>query len=93
MNSVLEVANLEKNYPDFKLDDINFTLEEGFITGFIGINGAGKTTTLKTILGLSSISKGEIKFWGKDLYDNHSQIKNRIGVVLGENFFYESLRI
>ncbi len=62
MNSVLEVIDLEKNYPEFKLEDIDFTLEEGYITGFIGINGAGKTTTLKTILGLTSISKGKISF-------------------------------
>lgn len=93
MNSVLEVIDLEKNYPEFKLEDIDFTLEEGYITGFIGINGAGKTTTLKTILGLTSISKGKISFWGKDLFDHHAEIKNRIGVVLGENCFFESLTI
>lgn len=93
MNLVLEVKNLEKSYSRFKLKKINFSLKEGCITGFIGVNGAGKTTTLKSILGLNNIDSGEIFFWSKNLKENSVAIKNRIGVVLGENCFYENLTI
>jgi ABC-2 type transport system ATP-binding protein len=42
--------------------DIRFSLEEGELVGLIGPNGAGKSTTIKSILGLLSNIKGEIRF-------------------------------
>ena len=93
MEAILEVRNLTKKYSQFVLDDISFALEKGIITGFIGINGAGKTTTIKSILALNNIDSGSIKFWGKDLKDNSQEIRNRVGVVLGESCFYEELTI
>ena len=42
---LLEVRDLEKRYPTFTLDKVSFSLEPGYIMGFIGRNGAGKTTT------------------------------------------------
>ena len=40
----LEVKGLCKRYGDFALDNVNFSLEQGTITGLVGRNGAGKTT-------------------------------------------------
>ena len=48
--NILQVENLSKTYPTFKLDNVSFSLEKGYIMGFIGRNGAGKTTTLKSML-------------------------------------------
>lgn len=93
MELILRVEGLEKKYPRFSLKKINIELKKGCITGFIGINGAGKTTTLKSILGLNNIDAGEITFWGKSMLKNSQEIKNRIGVVLGESCFYETLTI
>lgn len=42
----LEVKGLCKQYGDFALDNVNFSLEQGSITGLVGRNGAGKTTIL-----------------------------------------------
>jgi ABC-2 type transport system ATP-binding protein len=44
MNNILEVNGLKKDFGTFCLDNVSFSLQEGCITGFIGINGAGKTT-------------------------------------------------
>lgn len=88
MKTVLEVRNLEKNYPAFRLDKVSFSLEEGKITGFIGRNGAGKTTTLHSLLGLLRPDGGEIRCWGEDFAGHEQQIKQRVGFVsAGMNFY------
>ena len=93
MDRVLEVKNLNKSYSRFALKDVSFSLPEGCITGFIGINGAGKTTTLRSILGLAEGVTGSIRFFGMDMKRNEKQIKNRIGVVLDGDCFYEDLSL
>lgn len=93
MDRVLEVKNLNKSYSRFALKDVSFALPEGCITGFIGINGAGKTTTLRSILGLAEGVTGSIRFFGMDMKRNEKQIKNRIGVVLDGDCFYEDLSL
>ncbi len=50
MENILEIKGLKKEYKDFSLHDISFSLPMDCITGFIGVNGAGKTTTLKETL-------------------------------------------
>lgn len=91
MNNVLEVTGLNKSYKNFQLKNLNFSIKENCITGFIGINGAGKTTTIRTILGLSPKDSGTIKIFGKDIEKYEHEIKNRIGVVLDDGGFYEEL--
>ncbi|MFB6467881.1 ABC transporter ATP-binding protein [Cytobacillus sp. Hz8] len=93
MKAVLEVNNLIKKLDNFSLDQLNFSLKEGCITGFIGVNGSGKTTTIKTILGLYPKDDGSIKFFGKEMEKNEYTIKNRIGVVLDEGYFYEEMTL
>jgi branched-chain amino acid transport system ATP-binding protein len=44
---------------------ISFDVNEGEIVTLIGANGAGKSTTLKTISGLRTVSRGEIRFNGQ----------------------------
>ncbi|RAK17140.1 ABC-2 type transport system ATP-binding protein [Anoxybacillus vitaminiphilus] len=93
MKAVLEVNNLKKELGSFSLEQLTFSLKEGCITGFIGVNGSGKTTTIKTILGLYPKDNGSIKFFGKEMKKNECEIKNRIGVVLDEGYFYEEMTL
>lgn len=93
MKAVLEVNNLKKELGSFSLEQLTFSLKEGCITGFIGVNGSGKTTTIKTILGLYPKDDGSIKFFGKEMEKNEYEIKNRIGVVLDEGYFYEEMTL
>ncbi|MED3873332.1 ABC transporter ATP-binding protein [Lysinibacillus capsici] len=44
------------------LQGVNFEAKEGQVTVLLGRNGAGKTTTLKTIMGLTPATKGDIAF-------------------------------
>lgn len=91
MDNILEVKGLNKSYKNFSLTDVTFSLPEDCITGFIGINGAGKTTTIRAILGLVKKSSGTIKVFGKDMEQNAKEVKNRIGIVLEEGYFYDDL--
>ncbi len=84
MNAI-EIKNLQKNYPNFKLDIDNITIPSGIIMGLIGENGAGKTTFIKSILNIINIDSGDIKILGKD--SNDFDIKEDIGVVLDNSFF------
>ncbi len=93
MKTVLEVKNLKKIYPAFRLDKVSFSLEEGKITGFIGRNGAGKTTTLHSLLGLLRPDGGEIRFWGEDFKASERAIKQRVGFVSAGMEFYKRKKL
>lgn len=91
--NLLEIKDLCKNYPSFTLNNVSFSLEEGFIMGFIGRNGAGKTTTLKTMLNLVHPDSGFVKINGYDISTNESEIKHSIGFVTGLDGFYSTKKI
>lgn len=88
MDKVLELKNVTKDYGDFKLDSVNFSVTKGAICGFIGQNGAGKTTTISLILDIIKRDAGEIKVFGEDILANPTAIKERIGVVFDEMGFH-----
>ena len=81
MKSPLTVQGLCKEYPDFRLQDVSFSLEAGNITGFIGRNGAGKTTTINSILSFVHPDAGEITFFGMPWAEHDREIKEKIGFV------------
>lgn len=90
---MLEIKNLSKKFKKFELTDVSFNLKPGYIMGFIGPNGAGKSTTIKLIMNLIKKNSGGIKLFGKDHIDFERQVKDRIGFVYDENYFYEDLTI
>ena len=82
MNNI-EIKNLKRDYQNFSLKDVNFSIPEGFVTGFIGRNGMGKTTTIKSILSL-------IQYQG-DILSIHDDKKTKldnqkIGVIMDDSF-------
>ncbi|MGH4122188.1 MAG: ABC transporter ATP-binding protein [Clostridium sp.] len=93
MDNILEVLNLNKNFRDFNLHNVTFTLKKGCIMGFIGQNGAGKTTTIKLILNAIGKSSGQIKIFGKDNVVEEIFVKSQIGYVPDEDYFMSSSTI
>jgi len=93
MDNILEVKNLRKEYKDFAINNISFNLERGYIMGFIGPNGAGKSTTIKLIMNLIKRKSGDIKLFGLDNIKNEKEVKQKIGFVYDESYFYEELTI
>ena len=89
MSNVLNLSNVIKNYPDFTLDNVSFSVPKGCICGFIGQNGAGKTTTIQLILDIIKKDGGTIEVMGQSMEENGAVLKEEIGVVYDEMAFHE----
>ncbi len=82
--NALELKNLTKSFPGFRLEPLNLTLPQGCIMGLIGENGAGKSTILKLILNMLHPDGGTITILGRDQKENLRLTKEEIGVVPDE---------
>lgn len=92
--AILEIQGLTKHYPHFSLDNVSFSLDEGYIMGFIGRNGSGKSTTLKSLYRLVKKDAGEISLLGKRLEDyNEKELKQNVSLMLGGIDFYGNTKI
>ena len=78
----LELKNVCKSFRDFTLNNISFTLPQGYIMGLVGPNGAGKTTTIQLILNMLEKDAGRILAFGKDNVVSEKEIKQDIGIVV-----------
>lgn len=88
MSVVLRVQALRKCYPQFTLNSVDLEVLTGSILGIIGPNGAGKTTLVKLIMNQVKPDGGKVQVFDLDYQDSEKEIKNRIGYVGEEQFFY-----
>ncbi|MFH2103036.1 MAG: ABC transporter ATP-binding protein [Chloroflexota bacterium] len=92
--SIIEVNNLTKYYGKARgIVDVSFKVEEGEIFGFIGPNGSGKSTTIRLFLSLIYPSSGDAKIFGKDCIKFGSEIRQEIGYLPSEVFYYEGMKV
>lgn len=92
MQEIIKTTNLTKVYGKQKsVDNLNITVNEGDIYGFLGRNGAGKTTTIRMLLGLIKPTHGKIEIFGEDLHTNKKDILKRIGSIVEVPGFYGNL--
>ena len=90
---MIEIKGLTKKYGQFTaLDNINISLEEGTVFGFVGANGAGKSTTFLILATLLQPTSGELFINGINLRENPSEIRKMIGYM--PDFFgvYDQLK-
>ena len=92
--SIIEVNHLTKYYGKSRgIVDVSFNVEEGEIFGFIGPNGAGKSTTIRLFLSLIYPTKGEAKIFGKDCIKFGPMLRQEIGYLPSEVFYYEGMKV
>ena len=72
------------------VDDLNFTVRPGVVTGFLGPNGSGKSTTLRLMLGLDK-GDGHTLFGGKPL-KQYKDVSRVVGSHLDAKFFHPQRR-
>ncbi|MGB4869676.1 MAG: ATP-binding cassette domain-containing protein, partial [Candidatus Promineifilaceae bacterium] len=73
MTNLLEVQTIHTFIGQFHiLEGVSVEVPKGSITVLLGRNGAGKTTTLKSIIGLTPPSQGNIIFNGEAIQGRRS---------------------
>ncbi|WP_199925383.1 ABC transporter ATP-binding protein [Paenibacillus bouchesdurhonensis] len=71
MEPIVEAINLTKKIQGKDIIKcLNFKINPGEIIGFIGPNGSGKSTTMKMMMGLISITEGDVIVKGKSVKNN-----------------------
>lgn len=80
---VLKCVDLHKKIGKKEiLKGVSVEVNSGDILGFIGPNGAGKTTTIKLILGLQSITEGNVIINGYDIEKNFKKAIENVGAIV-----------
>ncbi|MFD2308266.1 ABC transporter ATP-binding protein [Enterococcus termitis] len=79
---MIELVNVTKNYGTKQaLKELNLTIKQGEIFGFLGHNGAGKSTTIKSLVSIIQPSSGSITVDGLLLAEHREAIKKKIAYV------------
>jgi ABC-2 type transport system ATP-binding protein len=66
------------------VDNMNFSIAEGEMVGYIGANGAGKSTTIKMMTGILVPTSGKCVVNGIVPYKDRQHNAKQIGVVFGQ---------
>ncbi|KAB1228630.1 ABC transporter ATP-binding protein [Chryseobacterium viscerum] len=75
------------------LNNINLSIPEGSIYGYLGRNGAGKSTTIKLLLGLLESKGDSIFIQNKSLKQNRTEILANTGNLIESPCFYTKLTV
>ncbi|WP_047155006.1 ABC transporter ATP-binding protein [Aneurinibacillus tyrosinisolvens] len=90
--SILEIRNLTKRIGNkIIIDHLNFEVLRGEVFGFLGPNGAGKTTTIRMMVGLMSISEGDVLIEGQSITDNFENAIVKVGAIVENPEMYKFL--
>jgi ABC-2 type transport system ATP-binding protein len=79
---MIEAHQLTKRYGEkTAVDQLDFTVKPGSVTGFLGPNGAGKSTTMRMIIGLDAPTSGSVVVNGRR-YAEHVAPLYEVGALL-----------
>ncbi len=91
---VIQVSDLTKYYGKSRgIENLSFSVREGEIFGFIGPNGAGKSTTIRLLLSLIHPTSGQAAIFGKDVTKKGPEIRNQVGYLPSEVFYYDHMKV
>lgn len=81
MSSLLKLEQIQTHIGQYHiLQGVNFEAREGEVSVLLGRNGAGKTTTLKTIMGLTPATSGQIMFEDQNITKNKTHEIANLGI-------------
>jgi ABC-2 type transport system ATP-binding protein len=89
---VVQLRNVTKRIGSKTIvDGISFDVPQGEVFGFLGPNGAGKTTTIRMMVGLMSITEGEITIRGHSVRTQFEQAIRHVGAIVENPEMYKFL--
>jgi ABC-2 type transport system ATP-binding protein len=92
MESVIETKALTKRFGErAAVDGVDLHVPAGVAFGFLGPNGAGKTTMIRTLVGLTRPSSGEISLLGLPQPAKRREALARVGAIVEEPRFHGHL--
>jgi ABC-2 type transport system ATP-binding protein len=86
----IQCEGISKHYPNFQLQNVDLSFEQGAVMGLVGPNGAGKSTILRIVMGLLRPDSGSIKVLGHSMPDEQIAAKRNIGFIAEDMRLYES---
>ncbi len=96
MAELAALENVTAGYGEAKvLDDVTVAMEEGDSLALLGRNGVGKSTLLVTMMGITRIHRGKVRFGGKDVsgVPTHRRARAGLGWVPQERYMWPSLSV
>jgi ABC-2 type transport system ATP-binding protein len=92
MDTVIETRSLTKRFGDrAAVDGVDLTVPAGVAFGFRGPNGAGKTTMIRTLLGLTQPTSGDVTLLGLSQPSKRAEALARVGAIVEEPRFHPHL--
>jgi ABC-2 type transport system ATP-binding protein len=98
MTAMIEIRGLSKAYGNRRdrrlaLRDLDLSIEEGAVFGFVGPNGAGKTTTMRILTTLLEPTAGEAWVAGASIRDDPRGVRRAVGYM--PDFFgvYDDMKV
>ncbi len=96
MAKLLALEGVTAGYGDgIVLEDVSLALDEGDSLALLGRNGVGKTTLLVTLMGLTRVHRGALRWRGSDLsaLPTHRRSQAGLGWVPQERYMFPSLTV
>ena len=89
---IVQIKNIKKRIgKKLIIDDLSFDVRPGEVFGFLGPNGAGKTTTIRMLLGLITITEGEIYINGFSIKKDFEKAIAGVGGIVENPDLYKNL--
>jgi ABC-type multidrug transport system ATPase subunit len=86
------IENLRKSFGQKSvLQDVNWWIPRGQISGLLGPNGAGKTTLFRLLMGVLKADSGRLTVEGRDCFTDRVAVKRLVGFLPDEPVFYSYL--
>jgi ABC-2 type transport system ATP-binding protein len=92
VESVIQTSGLVKKFGDrAAVNGVDLVVRPGVAFGFLGPNGAGKTTLIRTLLGLTRATAGDVALLGLPQPAKRREALARVGAIVEEPRFHPHL--
>ena len=92
MDNSIEIIGVSKEINKKRIiDNVSLKVKKGEVFGFLGPNGAGKTTLIRIIVGLISMTEGNVVINGKSIKDEFEEAIKTVGALVESPALYTHL--